>query len=293
MARINIEPKLFERGEWMTLLIKTGDPDTALGALTRVFLVAQRFWFPDKKKIPKDVWEKEALNNAVIEAGLATKSDDGIYVHGSKDQFAWLFEASEKGKKGGRVSAENRKKKAKKTKKTASTGQPQVEQGLSTGEAEVNLGEASSSLLFTPPLSSSSGSKAFARVIENDDPPPKVLVSPEGPTATAITWRAYKAAYESRWKNAPPWNAKTAGQLKHFIARVPAEDAPEVARFYLTHNDRYYVKALHPVGLLLRDAEKLFTEWKTNRKVTDKEAQSAESADHYREQMKRLGVTGG
>jgi hypothetical protein len=120
--------------------------------------------------------------------------------------------------------------------------------------------------------------------------PPRSLTNPEGSSPTALTWRAYKASYEARWGNAPPWNAKMAGQFKSLVARIPSEDAPEVARFFLTHNDRFYVKSMHPVGLLLRDAEKIYTEWKTNRKLTESEVRSAESSDHYLEQMRRLGA---
>jgi hypothetical protein len=41
-----------------------------------------------------------------------------------------------------------------------------------------------------------------------------------------------------------------------------------VAAFYLTHNGQRYVAAMHPVGLLLMDAEKIRTEWATGQRMT-------------------------
>jgi hypothetical protein len=113
-------------------------------------------------------------------------------------------------------------------------------------------------------------------------------VDEKGPSPTAVVWRAYKAAYEGRYHAAPPWNAKTAGMLRSFTTRVPLEEAPDVAAHYVSHNDRYYVQAMHPVGFLLRDAEKLRTEWFTGRKVTSETARQAERQDYTRDQMDRI-----
>ena len=118
--------------------------------------------------------------------------------------------------------------------------------------------------------------------------PAKTSVDPDGPTPTALVWRSYKAAYEKRHGKAPPWNAKIAGQIKQFVGRMPAADAPFVAEFYLSHNDAFYVKKMHQVGPMLSDAEKLHVEWSTGRKMTSTQAKSAESMDHYASQMERV-----
>jgi hypothetical protein len=49
-----------------------------------------------------------------------------------------------------------------------------------------------------------------------------------------------------------------------------------VAAFYLTHQNAHYIRKGHEVGVMLADAEKLRTEWATNRPVT---ATSAMQAD--------------
>ena len=57
---------------------------------------------------------------------------------------------------------------------------------------------------------------------------------------------------------------------------MPSEEAPHIATFYLGHNDAFYLRSAHSVGIMLRDAEKLRTEWQTGRKVTGRKAQQDE-----------------
>ena len=92
-------------------------------------------------------------------------------------------------------------------------------------------------------------------------------VNEEGASPTAITWRAYAAAYEQRYGIPPVSNEKIMGQLKNFVSRIPAIEAPWVAEFYLTHSHRSYVNSGHAVGMMLLDAEKLRTEWKTGVRI--------------------------
>ena len=90
---------------------------------------------------------------------------------------------------------------------------------------------------------------------------------------TAETWAAYSEAYESAYSVKPVRNAQVNGQLSQLVARLGAAEAPEVARWFLRHRNGLYVSAMHSVNLLLRDAEKLRTEWATGRQVTRTQAQ--------------------
>lgn len=90
------------------------------------------------------------------------------------------------------------------------------------------------------------------------------------------TWGAYSAAYCERYSTDPVRNAKVSGQVKQYCQRVPAGEAPAIAAFYVRHNAGFYVAKLHPVGLLLADAEKLRTEWATNRTITATQAQQSD-----------------
>ena len=104
----------------------------------------------------------------------------------------------------------------------------------------------------------------------------------------AAVWEAYAAAYEIRYGVVPVRNAKTNALLCQLVDRLGAEEAPQVARFYLAHNKPFYVSARHPANLLVQDAEGLRTQWATGVKATTREAQSAEQTDNVREQYNRV-----
>lgn len=83
------------------------------------------------------------------------------------------------------------------------------------------------------------------------------------------TWNAYGAAYAHRYKTAPVRNKPINSQIKQFVQRIGAAESPQVAAFYVFNNSAFYVKQMHSVGMLLKDAEKLRTEWATNHRITD------------------------
>jgi hypothetical protein len=90
-------------------------------------------------------------------------------------------------------------------------------------------------------------------------------------------WNAYSSAYQDRYGVAPVRNAKVNSMLAKFVQRVPLGEAPEIAAFYVSHNQSFYIRAKHDVAFLLRDAEGLRTEWVTGRRVTDTEAKQVDA----------------
>jgi hypothetical protein len=106
--------------------------------------------------------------------------------------------------------------------------------------------------------------------------------------AAAETWQAYSAAYRQRYGVEPLRNAKVNGMLAHFVGRVPHDEAPAVAAFYVGHNKQLYNSARHCVDLLLRDAEGLRTEWATGSKVTETSARQADRTATTGDQVERL-----
>ena len=64
--------------------------------------------------------------------------------------------------------------------------------------------------------------------------------------------------------------------VKQFVQRIGREESPHVAWFYLSHANAFYVKKGHDLGSLVADAEKLRTEWATNRMITSTSAQQAD-----------------
>lgn len=103
------------------------------------------------------------------------------------------------------------------------------------------------------------------------------------PAKTAAVWEAYQQAHIERYGQRPTRNARVNGQISRFLALVPAEEAPEIAAFYVRHNKAFYVGKSHPVGLLVTDAEALRTQWLNGRANTETEAR----------QIDRRAATGG
>jgi hypothetical protein len=96
------------------------------------------------------------------------------------------------------------------------------------------------------------------------------------PAPTHRIWMHYAEAYERRYGTAPVRNAKVNGQLANLLQRLGAEEAPQVAEWFVGHNNRWYVQQMHSVDCLTKDAEKLRTEWATGRRVTASAAQEAD-----------------
>lgn len=103
-------------------------------------------------------------------------------------------------------------------------------------------------------------------------PPRHAPKAAKEPAPSAEAWDRYANAYRSRYGAEPVRNAKVNGQLAQVVARLGAAEAPAVAGFFVGHQNALYVRAMHPIDLLLRDAEKLRTEWATNRQVTNGQA---------------------
>lgn len=96
--------------------------------------------------------------------------------------------------------------------------------------------------------------------------------SADEPKPTTETWTAYASAYQIRYGVPPVRNATVSGQLANFVKRIGRAESPEVAAHYVTSNSSFYVHNCHPVWLLVKDAEKLRTEWATGRRVTQTQA---------------------
>ena len=112
--------------------------------------------------------------------------------------------------------------------------------------------------------------------LAGDTPKPKKPAAKKEPTPTAETWNAYAAAYERRYRVPPVRNTAVNGQLSQLVSRLGAGEAPQVAAWYVNHQNQFYVGGGHSVGLLLRDCEKLRTQWATGRQVTATQALQAD-----------------
>lgn len=107
------------------------------------------------------------------------------------------------------------------------------------------------------------------------------------PGKSIATWTSYSEAYISRYGAAPVRNAMASKLCCVLVDHLGAIDAPQVAAFYVRHNDMFYTKAGHSLQLLVRDAQKLHTEWKTGRKITTAQAKQTERRSHNQDTVKQ------
>lgn len=137
--------------------------------------------------------------------------------------------------------------------------------GQLKGQGREGTWKATGSSLCSEPSADKTSSAAVRRRANGDA---------EG--RTVETWQAYAGAYQQRYGVPPTRNRAVNGQLAKYLERVPLEEAPDIAAFYVQSKRGLYASAKHPVNLLLRDAEALRTEWLTGRQGTDAEARQAD-----------------
>jgi hypothetical protein len=290
MARLTIEDCWWSDPRREALGNLVGGEEFADIVAVKAWRLAQQFWKQGRKPIPKHLFDLLRSASELLRVGLAVVRDDGVYVAGSAAYLDWLNQKQAAGKIGGVKSAQARRKKH-------GTAQPKPR---STPEAESKVAEASSSSSSSSSFSLSSSisdSLITDGVEKSTDKGARELevgagkgveANPAEASPTALAWRAYRDAFEKRHGSKPPQNKTLMGQLSQFVKRLPAADAPAVAAFYLTHTDAYYNRAMHPVGLLLRDAEKLYTEWKTGQQITGVKARQQETYGHAADQLRRI-----
>ena len=146
-------------------------------------------------------------------------------------------------------------------------------------EVEVEVGSPATSLRSVATISPSV-------VPEKQDQPPMLVNASKGGarkkktevdgTLTSAVWSEYSTRYVDRYGIMPVRNAKVNSQLKQFVARVGADEAPHIAGWYVGHNKAWYVGKGHTIAVLLADAEMLRTEWATNRPTTQTQARQAD-----------------
>ena len=104
------------------------------------------------------------------------------------------------------------------------------------------------------------------------------------------TWESYCIAYKVRYKVDPVRNAKVNAQVKQLCKSLPLDEAPQVAEFYVFHNQEFDVRKGHDFGLLVSDATKLRTEWATGQMMTGTRAKQVDRTSSMldaAEQVKR------
>lgn len=93
---------------------------------------------------------------------------------------------------------------------------------------------------------------------------------------TFKAWANYAFAYRRRYSVWPAWNAKAAGQLSQLVDRLGADEAHQVAAYYVGINDARLVGDCHTLNCLLAKAESYRTQWATGKQMNGRTARQIE-----------------
>jgi len=108
---------------------------------------------------------------------------------------------------------------------------------------------------------------------------PVTLRVPDAKSGSSC-FEAYSTAYQQRYKAEPVRNAKVNSLFVQLVKRLGEEAAPKVSAFYVFHNNALYVSSGHAVDLLVRDCEKLHTEWLTGNRMTATKARQTDRKEN-------------
>lgn len=114
--------------------------------------------------------------------------------------------------------------------------------------------------------------------------------------ANRETWRAYADSYFNRYGAEPVRNAKVNGLIAQLVQRLGADEAPDVAFYYVTINDAFYLRTLHDLGNLVAKCESIRTQWATGKQMTGTTARQLENTQSNisaAEEAKRMMREGG
>ncbi len=99
---------------------------------------------------------------------------------------------------------------------------------------------------------------------------------PTDKTLGAEIWDAYSEAFLKRYAVSPKPNAKMRTQCKR-IGDLIGRDAIEVMKFYLSHNDGWYLKTQHALGNVEKQYQSLHTQWQRGKAVTSSQVRQFEN----------------
>ena len=112
----------------------------------------------------------------------------------------------------------------------------------------------------------------------------KIKTPPEEKDANKNLWGAYFEAYKKRYGVEPVRNASVNAKISQLAKRLGADAVP-VVEFFLQHNGAFYLQQTHAIGLCLKDAESLHTQWQKGKAVTGTMAREFEKRQEATSQI--------
>jgi hypothetical protein len=279
MARINIEDSWWSDARRYQLAESLGGSlHLADGLAIEAWKMSQVFWGNGRKKIPIQAFMQIDGFQFLFDNDLAIKHGTFVYVRGTRQLHDWYASVKDGASKGGKSKRKegklNESKLEAKSKSLTPTLTPTLPLTLSLKKEEKQEQDKYGT----------NGSATQPAHLKND--PPEKPDKNDTPLNRSI-WESYRLAYEKRYGEDPVRNGPVNSIIANIGKRLGAE-AVEVIGFYVRHNGAFYVKLMHPVGMCLKDAESLRTQWATGRVMTGAEAKSTEGLDYHRQQMQRI-----
>lgn len=254
MARLNIELSINRDQRFQELLIKVGDRQKAKGILWELWELAQQYWVPNRKPIPREVWDRSGLPQALLDVRLASLRDDGIYAAGAEEQFAWLFQKIDAGRAGGKKSAEKRVKKRVKSEPLKQI-QASLKQRSSDAQATLNQASSESNPPYSLLPSPYSLNTRLASLGGEVSPLPDKIQNNVG-----FFIGRYVRAYQKRYgpKARPELrDGKTQGLISTFVKSQPVERACQLIEAYLQMDDKWFLTKSHDFGTFKENLQKV------------------------------------
>lgn len=127
-----------------------------------------------------------------------------------------------------------------------------------------------------PGVSESRTNKPVNKPVKEPTTPGSPPAAPQAPGAASpsdadasglqatckLIWAAYRDSMTARYPMVEPLrNAKINSQVRQIAQALPAAEAPEIVRFYVSMNTPYYVRQTHDLGALLKDIVAVRTRW--------------------------------
>lgn len=294
MARIQIDDSFWLDERFIDLVGRLGSGRDAIGTVIMALVKSSKYWIPDNKLIPESEFRKMQNSIELVSSGFARVGTEGVYIEGTREQFAAVQQRVNAGraKRGSFHISEEKKAEVRTATRRA------IKDGVIVAKEFCELcGDVDSIQIhhndYDNPLDIKwlcSGCHLYVHAEDRKNKAKKTIDDSAVKEACKKTWEAYSNAYLRRHGAAPLRNALNNSKIKSFVGRVGLSEAPEVAKFFVEHSNSFYVSCLHPVGVMLRDAEKLRTEWITGSKMTSITAMNAEKSSYHQDQLRRIQV---
>lgn len=137
MARINIEDSLFLDERFIYLASKIGRFEAG-GQFLYATKLAQRYWKENKSLIPENIFKIAGFSDEIISSGLIEKKEEGYYLKGSEENFAWLLSKIENSKKGGEATKNKYLEKPKESLREPTDSPPTLTPSLTPTKNNIN-----------------------------------------------------------------------------------------------------------------------------------------------------------